>query len=215
MLFLRRLVLVVVSGLLLIFGTSLLWNSLFAPVSTLMVARWLSGEPVIRAFRPLETLTPVARAVIASEDSRFCRHNGVDWEALRTVLTHADGPSRGASTLTMQLAKNLFLWPDRSYLRKGLEIPLALFLDSVWSKDHILEAYLNMAEWGDGIFGAEAAAQAYFKKSARSLSSREATLLASALPNPARRNPVKPTALQHRHASRILARMNGVTGRCF
>jgi monofunctional biosynthetic peptidoglycan transglycosylase len=130
-----------------------------------------------------------------SEDARYCQHGGVDWEAVREVIEDAeDGtPSRGASTITMQTAKNLFLWPSRSYIRKGLEVPLALWLDLVLSKRRVLEIYLNIAEWGPGVFGAEAAAQASFGKPAAALSAREAALLATALPNPVRRNASRPS----------------------
>src|SRR4029077_5538845 len=115
-------------------------------------------------------------SVIASEDARFCRHDGVDWGELRAVLRARgkNGPSRGASTITMQTAKNLFLWPGRSSVRKGVEIAMALVLDKAWSKAHTMEIYLNIAEWGDGLFGVEAAAQRYFHKSARDLNSPEA-----------------------------------------
>ena len=132
------------------------------PVSTLMLARWVTFRPVERVWTPLERIAPaLPLAVIASEDGRFCRHWGVDWGALREVIDAAgeDGPSRGASTIPMQSAKNLFLWPSRSALRKGLEIPAALIIDRVWGKRRVMEAYLNIAEWGEGIFGAEAAAR--------------------------------------------------------
>jgi monofunctional biosynthetic peptidoglycan transglycosylase len=176
------------------------------PVSTLMLGRWLTGEAVERRFVGLEAVAPVLpAAVIASEDSRFCQHAGVDFGALREVVEDAGegGPSRGASTIPMQVAKNLFLWPSRSYLRKGLELPLALWLDLAWSKRRMMEIYLNVAEWGDGIFGAEAAAQAYFRKPAKDLTRREAALLAKALPNPLRRDPARPSAGLRRLADRI------------
>lgn len=176
------------------------------PVSTLMLARWIEGKPVDRRYAPLDEISPALRtAVIASEDGQFCRHHGVDWGALREVVDAADedGPSRGASTITMQTAKNLFLWPSRSFIRKGLEIPLALLIDWAWPKRRILEVYLNIAEWGDGVFGAEAAAQRYFHKSADRLDPHEAALLATALPNPHRRDPSRPT---RRHAA--LASLN-------
>jgi monofunctional biosynthetic peptidoglycan transglycosylase len=113
------------------------------------------------------------------------------------------GPSRGASTITMQTAKNLFLWPQRSTIRKALEIPIALALDRAWGKRRVLEVYLNIAEWGDRLFGAEAAARRYFHKSAADLSQREASLLATALPNPILRDPSRP---KRRHA--VLAAIN-------
>ena len=181
--------------------------TLVMPPSTLMLGRWATLKDVDRRPVPLSAISEhLPRAVITSEDARFCRHTGVDWEALREVLEDEEGPSRGASTIPMQAAKNLFLWPGRSYVRKGLEIPIALWMDLVWSKRRMMEVYLNVAEWGDGIFGAEAAAQAYFRKSARDLTRREAALLAAALPNPKRRNPAKPSAGHRRIADRLMAR---------
>jgi monofunctional glycosyltransferase len=166
-----------------------------APVSTLMLARMLLREPVTRIETPLDRFSPnLLAAVVMSEDAHFCRHHGVDWGAMREVIDRggAGGPARGASTITMQVAKNLFLWPGRSYIRKGFEIPLALVLDRVWPKRRILEIYLNIAEWGDGIFGAEAASQAYFHKSAADLSLHEAALLAAVLPDPYTRSVLHP-----------------------
>lgn len=180
------------------------------PVSTLMLARWVQGETVDRKYVPLEHISmELKKAVVVSEDAKFCRHDGVDWHALRTVMAAAttDGPTRGASTITMQTAKNLFLWPSRSYLRKAIEIPLALLLDATWPKRRILEVYLNIAEWGDGIFGAEAAAAHYFAVSADRIDARKASLLAAALPNPHRRNAAKPARGHASLAQRLLARM--------
>jgi monofunctional biosynthetic peptidoglycan transglycosylase len=180
-----------------------------APVSTLMLARWVQGESVERRYVPLERISPDLRtAVIVSEDARFCRHAGVDWGALREVIDAAeeDGPSRGASTITMQSAKNLFLWPSKSFIRKGIEIPVAILIELEWPKRRILEVYLNIAEWGDGVFGVEAAAQRYFHKSAERLDAREAALLATALPNPRRRNAGRPSRVHAALAQRIMAR---------
>ena len=125
-----------------------------------------------------------------------------------------DGPSRGASTITMQTAKNLFLWPWRSAIRKAIEIPLALFIDFAWPKRRVLEVYLNIAEWGDGLFGAEAAAQHYFQKSAKRLSLQEAALLASALPNPHLRDPAHPSRNLARRAGTIAARVKNEDASC-
>ena len=121
---------------------------------------------------PLRNVSPAAvAAVIASEDATFCLNDGVDWGALHKVLSGAgkDGPSRGASTITMQTAKNLFLWPGRSVVRKGVEVGMALALGKAWSKARTIEIYLNIAEWGDGLYGIEAAARRYFHKSASEL----------------------------------------------
>lgn len=180
------------------------------PVSTLMIGRWLTLQSVDRQWTPLDAIAPaLAQAVIASEDSRFCLHGGVDWTALQLVLDRAgeDGPSRGASTIPMQTVKNLVLWPGRSYLRKGAELPLSLFADAIWSKRRMMENYLNVAEWGEGIFGAQAAARRHFGKDAANLTRREAALLAAALPNPRQRDPAKPTRFHARAANSILGRM--------
>jgi monofunctional biosynthetic peptidoglycan transglycosylase len=184
----------------------------FVPVpSTLMLGRWLTLKPVTREWVPLERISPhLIRAVIASEDQRFCSHRGVDWIELNKVLASEDGPGRGASTLTMQTAKNAFLWPGRSYLRKGLEIPLALAIDLAWGKRRVIEVYLNLAEWGDGLFGAEAAAKAYFRKPAARLSPAEAARLAGALPNPRMRDPARPNRALQAAAGRSLRRLNAI-----
>jgi monofunctional biosynthetic peptidoglycan transglycosylase len=206
-----RIVRWVAFGTLSLAGALLALSLLYAvvtPPSTLMLGRWLTLNPVDRRAVPLSAMSEhLPRAVITSEDQRFCRHGGVDWGALQEVIEDEEGPSRGASTIPMQVTKNLFLWPGRSYLRKGLEIPIALWLDLVWSKRRMMEVYLNVAEWGEGIFGAEAAARAYFGKGARDLTRREAALLVAALPNPKRRNPARPSAGHRRLADRLVARM--------
>jgi monofunctional biosynthetic peptidoglycan transglycosylase len=180
------------------------------PVSTLMLARTIEGKSYERNNVRLRSIAPAGvAAVIASEDATFCDNDGVDWRALHKVLSNAgeDGPSRGASTITMQTAKNLFLWPERSAVRKGVEIGMALVLGKVWSKARTLEIYLNIAEWGDGLYGIEAAARRYFHKSANELNAREAALLATALPNPILRNPARPTPLQRRLAASVEAKV--------
>ncbi|MGB3864092.1 MAG: monofunctional biosynthetic peptidoglycan transglycosylase, partial [Xanthobacteraceae bacterium] len=158
------------------------------PVSTLMLWRWATGAPVTRQWIDLKDIAPVLpRTVIASEDARFCTHGGIDWDAMREVIADAeDGDvGRGGSTITQQVAKNLFLWQGRSYVRKGLELPLALWIDLVLSKQRVLELYLNIAEWGPGgQFGVNAGAGYAFGRSAATLSPREAALLAAMLPNP-------------------------------
>jgi monofunctional glycosyltransferase len=179
------------------------------PISTLMLVRILEGKPYRREPVRLAEVAPAAIAtVIASEDASFCANDGVDWGALRVVLASAGdkGPSRGASTLTMQTAKNLFLWPGRSMVRKGLEIPMALVLGRLWPKRRVMEVYLDIAEWGDGTFGIEAAAERYFHKSAKALDAREGALLATALPNPYKRDPAHPKPLERRRAAEILMR---------
>jgi monofunctional biosynthetic peptidoglycan transglycosylase len=166
------------------------------PVSTLMLWRWATGARVERSFVPIERMAPVLpMTVIASEDGRFCSHHGIDWRELRERLEDVDDVSkaRGVSTITQQTAKNLFLWPGRSFVRKGLEFPLALWIDLVLPKRRVLEIYLNIAEWGpSGQFGAEAGSRYAFNKSARALNAREAALLAAVLPNPRRRSAKQP-----------------------
>jgi len=179
------------------------------PVSTLMLMRTLTGKGYERTVARLEDVAPVARAsVAASEDATFCRNDGVDWGALQEVVRSAgkNGPRRGASTITMQTAKNLFLWPGPSVVRKGIEIGMALVLGKAWSKKRTMEIYLNVAEWGDGLFGVEAAAERYFHKRASQLDAREGALLATALPNPKARDPAHPGALQRRRAADVMAR---------
>src|ERR1700674_3915053 len=167
------------------------------PVSTLMLWRWVRGARVERMVVPIDRIAPILpRTVIAAEDDRFCSHHGIDFDELRAVVKQeASGVRRprGGSSIAQQLAKNLFLWPGRSYVRKALELPLALWIDLVIPKRRQLEIYLNVAEWGpNGEFGAEAAARRAFGKPARQLTAQEAALLAAALPNPVRRNPRQP-----------------------
>jgi monofunctional biosynthetic peptidoglycan transglycosylase len=159
---------------------------------------------------PLSQIAPVLpRTVIASEDGQFCRHRGIDWAELRTAIEEADelSEARGGSTITMQTVKNLFLWPGRSYVRKALEFPLALWAELVLPKRRIMEIYLNIAEWGpDGEFGVEAGARRAFNKSARRLSPGEAALLAAVLPNPKRRNAARPGPAVRRIAGIVQGR---------
>jgi len=181
--------------------TPLYW--LIDPPSTLMLGRWLSGQRVERTFVPLERMGPhLPVMVTVAEDGRFCSHWGVDFRELKEALDDAEfGEARGASTITQQTVKNLFLWPGRSYVRKALEMPLAMWFDLILSKRRILEIYLNIAEWGpDGVFGAQAAARRAFDKPAATLTPREAALLAAALPNPVARDPRRPSPALNRVA---------------
>lgn len=166
------------------------------PVSTTMVARWLTGRPVVHEWTPLAGISPaLPAAVIVAEDGRFCSHHGIDFAELREVIAEADDLSgmRGGSTITQQTAKNLFLWGGRSYVRKALELPLALWLDLVLPKRRLMEIYLNVAEWGPtGEFGAQAGARRAFGKGAADLSPSEAVLMAAMLPNPKVRDARRP-----------------------
>lgn len=166
------------------------------PVSTVMLWRRLSGARVERHYVPIARISPsLSLAVIIAEDGRFCSHHGVDFAEIREAIAEADDidEMRGGSTITQQVAKNLFLWSGRSIVRKVLEFPLALWIDLVLPKRRVLEIYLNIAEWGPtGEFGVEAGAQRAFGKSARDLSRYQAALLAAVLPNPVERNARQP-----------------------
>lgn len=184
------------------------------PVSTLMVADLLMLRGYDRQWVALEDVAPVLRhSVIMSEDGQFCRHYGVDLGELRGVVDDAlaGETTRGASTIPMQTVKNLYLWNSRSMLRKAAELPLAVYFDLVLSKRRILEIYLNIAEWGPGIYGIEAAAQHHFRVPAKNLTARQAALLTVTLPNPITRNPAKPSAALNRLA-RIVQRRAAIAG---
>jgi len=190
------------------------------PVSTLMIWRWVTGARVERVWVPLAEMAPtLPLSVIVAEDGQFCRHRGIDIRGLREAIEEADDISelRGGSTITQQTAKNLFLWPGRSVLRKALEFPLALWIDLLMSKRRIMEIYLNIAEWGpNGQYGAEAGARWAFGKSVRELTAQEAALLASILPNPKRRSARQPNAGVRRLAGSYTSRAARLPqlGRC-
>ena len=180
------------------------------PVSALMAWRKLTGAPVSRQWVDLTSMAaPLPRSVVASEDAKFCSHHGVDWSALREVMDDAeDGEvSRGGSTITQQVAKNLFLWPGRSVIRKALELPLALWIELVLPKPRILEIYLNIAELGpSGQFGAQAGSLYAFGHGASMLTPREAATLAAILPNPHQRSARTPGPGVRRLAGIYVAR---------
>ncbi len=183
------------------------------PGSMLMLQRAAFGETITHSWVPLDSISPnLARAVIVSEDGRFCQHWGIDFGELKAAIERAkDGMPRGASTITMQLAKNLLLVPAKSYVRKAAELPLTLAIEATWPKRRILEVYLNIAEWGPGIFGAQAAAWHHFGKPARRLTDAEAALLAVSLPNPFDRDASDPGPGTERLAHRIQARMQAAS----
>lgn len=179
------------------------------PMSSLMLQQWISGQAVAQSWADIGDISPqVVRAVLLSEDGRFCDHTGVDFDAMQDAIERAgDGAPRGASTISMQVVKNLFLWPSKSYVRKAIEIPLTWSMELVWPKRRIMEIYLNIAEWGPGIFGVEAASQFHFQKSARRLNEREAAQLAVSLPNPYLRDAGDPGPKTRRLAGDIQSRM--------
>jgi monofunctional biosynthetic peptidoglycan transglycosylase len=154
----------------------------------------------------------LVRAVIASEDQHFNEHWGFDIEALQKAYQHNQKSKKvkGGSTISQQVAKNVFLWPGRSYFRKGLEAYFTILIEITWSKKRIMEIYLNEIEMGNGIYGAEAAAKKYFRKPAKDLSKRESALVAAVLPNPIRWTPANPNAYIQRRQYRILRAMRYV-----
>jgi monofunctional glycosyltransferase len=205
----RALVLTVLLVLLLPYLLALFYRA-GHPVSTLMAWRWLTGAPMSRQWIDFRAMSPaLPRSVVASEDAKFCSHHGIDWGALREVMDDAEDGDvvRGGSTITQQVAKNLFLWPGRSVVRKALEFPLALWIDLVLPKQRVLEIYLNIAELGpSGQFGAEAGAIYAFGRSASTLSARDAALLAAILPNPVKRSARNPGPGVRRLAGTYMAR---------
>lgn len=201
----------------------LAWFAVFrfvpVPLTSFMVqgtvAGWLDDKPY--TFRhdwvPIEAISPrLQRAVIAAEDQKFPEHYGLDTEALEKAWRHNQRGRkvRGGSTISQQLVKNLFLWPGRSYVRKGLEAWYTLMMETAWPKRRILEVYLNSVEFGRGVYGAEAAAQHFFRKPAAKLTAREASLLAAVLPAPSRWNPARPSGYVQSRANWIQRQMAGL-----
>ncbi len=209
----RRLVFVVAAFVALPYVLILLYTvPLVRPVSTLMLRDLVLLRGYDRQWVAFEDISPnLVQSVMMSEDGQFCRHAGVDWGQMRAVVSEAlaGEQTRGASTIPMQTAKNLFLWNGRSFVRKAMELPLAVAADFVWSKQRLMEIYLNVAEWGPGIYGIEAAAQYHFNVPAAKLSRRQAALLAASLPNPHERNAGKPGRGLQRLARLIERRASG------
>lgn len=193
------------------------WVAVYAfvdpPTNVLMMRRALEGETIRHRPVPLAQVSPhVVRAVIAAEDNNFCSHSGFDLEAIQDAMESnaRGGRRRGASTISQQVAKNLFLWPDQSWVRKGLEAYFTVLIEAMWPKRRIMEAYLNIAEWGDGNFGIEAAAQARFGISASRLSQLQAARLAAVLPSPNRWRADRPGPYVQRRSAMLVARARTV-----
>jgi len=188
----------------------LLFRFVAPPVTPLMLIRSVEGFPIRQVWRPLARISPrIQSAVVAAEDSRFCLHSGFDWEAISKDLAANErgGRLRGASTISQQTAKNLLLWPDRTWIRKGAEAYVTVLMEALWPKARILEVYLNIIEWGPGLYGIEAASEAYFGTDNMNLTPARAALLASVLPNPRRWSPAKPTGYIEQYAHTIAARV--------
>lgn len=207
---LRLAALVLLIGLLLPLPFVIVYRFVPPPITSLQVIRWIGGAALDKHWVPLDHISAaLPRAVIASEDEKFCTHHGFDWVAMDNAYRawRAGREPKGASTITMQVAKNLFLWPGRSVIRKGFEAYLTVLLEFFWDKHRIMEVYLNVIEWGDGIYGADAAAHQYFNKPASALTAQEAALLAAVLPNPRDWSPVHPTRYIGERADAIRADM--------
>lgn len=207
------------------FGSSIFFVLLYKfvppPVTPLMVVRWLekpaAGQThtLYKDWVPLRDISPnLQLAVVASEDNRFLEHYGFDLDAIEDAKAYNEKQKgkrlHGASTISQQTAKNVFLWPQRSWIRKGLEVYFTFLIELVWSKRRIMEVYLNVIEMGKGIYGAEAASQVYFRKPAAKLTRGEAALIAAILPDPRRRNPAKPTPYLLERQQWILWNMNNI-----
>jgi monofunctional biosynthetic peptidoglycan transglycosylase len=176
------------------------------PPTTAVIATWQleSGRRASQVWQPLEGISPhLQMAVIAAEDQKFPDHHGFDIDSIRRALSEDRRRLRGASTITQQVAKNLFLWHGRSYLRKGIEAWFAVLMEMLWPKQRILEMYLNIAEFGEGVYGAEAAAQIFYRRSAHQLSDWQAGLLAAVLPNPKQMSAARPSDYVRSRATRI------------
>lgn len=213
----RPLLTIILTIGLLVMGGVALYAVVPPPVTFLMLKRAAEGEGLSRRWKPLEEISPrLVEAVIASEDSTFCAHRGFDVKAIERALAanaraeKSGGRIRGGSTISQQTAKNVFLWPGRDWVRKGLEAGYTVLIETVWGKRRIMEVYLNVAEWAPGVYGAQAAAQHWFDKSADELTAREAARLAAVLPSPRRYNASSPGPYVRRRASRIQAAMGTV-----
>ena len=189
------------------------------PATPLMVIRGLQGMVAGKGFiirkqwQPLATISPaMIRAVIAAEDQKFLHHFGFDFDAIsKAYANNRDGGRRrGGSTITQQTAKNVFLWPGGSYLRKGVEAYFTVLLELCWSKERIMEVYLNVAEFGPGVYGVESAARIYYQTTARQLTARQAAMLAAILPSPRQWNPARPTAYLVHRQRWILQQMHNI-----
>jgi monofunctional biosynthetic peptidoglycan transglycosylase len=206
----RILIILFVSHLLYV----ILLKWVFPPITLTQLSSLISGEGLSRDYVRLKEIDRDMRiAIVAAEDQLFPDHNGFDWKSIRKAMEYNQrkpGRVRGASTLSQQTAKNVFLWQGRSWFRKGLEVYYTFLIETVWGKQRILEIYLNVAEMGEGIYGVEAAAQAYYGKHAASLSRKEAAQIAACLPNP-KKYKVKPVSKYVSSRSRwVIRQMNNL-----
>ncbi|HEX7905882.1 MAG TPA: monofunctional biosynthetic peptidoglycan transglycosylase [Chitinophagaceae bacterium] len=184
------------------------------PITMTQLVSWVSGHGLKRDYVSRHSISPNARlAVIAAEDQLFPDHSGFDWKNIKKAMAYNQrkpGRTRGASTISQQVAKNVFLWQGKSYIRKGLEMYFTFMIELCWGKKRILEVYLNVAEMGEGVFGIEAASQYYFNKAAKNLSRQEAALIAACLPNPKRLKATPATKYINGRSQTIMGQMNNL-----
>ncbi len=201
-------------------GITVLYRFIPVPATPLMLIRvweqtWDKDQQV-RLYKDWVSMDNISKhasqAVYAAEDQKFLQHNGFDWEAMEKAWEGNKKGKRikGASTISQQTAKNVFLWPNRNMVRKALEAYFTFLIELIWSKERIMEVYLNVIEMGNGIYGIEAAAQTYFNKPAAKLSQAESALIAAVLPNPRRWSPAKPTAYIRGRQTWIMRQMNNL-----
>ena len=193
-----------------VFLFTILWTALYrfvpVPATSIMLRDYAAGQSVKRDWTPFERISPnLPRAVIGAEDAKFCTHKGFDVEAIQKAMkaNEEGGRLRGASTISQQTAKNAFLWPGRTMIRKGLEAYFTGLMELIWGKRRIMEVYLNVAEFGIGVYGAEAASRHYYGKSAAGLTRSEAARLAAILPDPITRSASSPGPYTRRYAADI------------
>jgi monofunctional biosynthetic peptidoglycan transglycosylase len=185
------------------------------PITPLMISRAIGGATINKTWKNLDEISPnMIAAAIASEDNNFLGHRGFDFGAIDDAIKEYEQGKRkrqrGASTISQQTAKNVFLWQGRSWLRKGLEVYFTFLIETIWNKERIMEVYLNVIETGNGIYGAEAAAQTYFHIPAKKLSKLQAALITACYPNPRHRNPAKPSPYLNKRANQIILLMSKI-----
>jgi monofunctional biosynthetic peptidoglycan transglycosylase len=202
------LILVLVFGLIGPVSVVAVYRFVPPPMTYLMVERWVEGHGFDRRWVPLNRISPqLVRSVIGAEDNRFCEHHGFDFNAIQMAMEHNEAGKkiRGGSTISQQTAKNVFLWPHRDWMRKGLETWFTVLIEGIWGKPRIMEVYLNSIEWGPGIYGAEAAAQANFHMSAAQLNPAQAARLAAIIPKPLTWKAAKPGPYIQKRGGHIAA----------
>lgn len=214
----KGLVILAIAAFMATTGIVILHRWINPPITWLMVDRYFVNnstrlKPVNRQWVSIKSISPhVVKAAIAAEDNLFLTHNGFDFESIRKAQEDIilGKRFRGASTISMQVAKNVYLWHNRSWTRKVFEAGFTIFIETLWSKQRIMEVYLNVAEFGPSVYGIEAASKKYFNKSANSLSKNEAALMMTVLPSPLKRNPASPSAYMKKYQQRVIKTMHNI-----